>query len=192
MSGRKVLIFALTSAIIMPWVFSCGGDNSGSPIENQKIFGEAMENFREGEYDLALGGFQEAAARAPDDIKPVLGMTWCYLMKGEDEKAKAMMDKAVRLDPDDPELNAMLCWRYLGEGKYKSALACAQKTLSSSTFTSAFQPSLDDESIKAAMAFAYFQMRDYTSAAEVLGVEGEGDMRALKEKLISEIEDALR
>jgi Flp pilus assembly protein TadD len=192
MSYKRVLIFLLTSAIIIPWLFSCGEDNPEAPGKGERMFERAVLDFREGKYDLAMEGFQDAASVKPEDVKPLLGMAWCYLMKGDEENAKVMLDKAVEIKADDPELNAMLCWRHLAEGKYKSAVASAQKALASDEFISSFNPSLNHESMRAAMALAYFHMRDYASAAEILGINGSNISKELKAKVMLGIEDALR
>jgi len=79
-----------------------------------------------GEYEEAIGLYEEHLAGAPDDCKARTGLGRAYLETDREEKAITQLEKAHQLDPQEPLPTLYLGLAYIKAEKLEKAIAAWQ------------------------------------------------------------------
>lgn len=103
----------------------------------------------------AIQQFEQIVASAPNDIESQLLLAQLYRATGENAKAGEVLKKAVALQPDSAEANTQLALLYVDLGDYRGAIELLQKIATQSS----------DSQVLMTLAYAYGQVRDFSSAA---------------------------
>jgi tetratricopeptide (TPR) repeat protein len=105
-----------------------GGKVAAAPDKNLVAFNEGAKFFNEGNYDAAIGKFQDVVKAKPEMISAWEALAQSYVKKKEYAKAIDAAKKALDLAPDETDMWAVLYESYKATGDAAHA-AEAKKNL---------------------------------------------------------------
>jgi tetratricopeptide (TPR) repeat protein len=90
-------------------------------MEMQEQYDDAMFDYTVGEFDVAIGKFQQILAVHPNHFDAQLSLAMCYYRKGDFAKAIEEGHKAEKLNPNEQLVHTNLSLFYMKSGDKKTA-----------------------------------------------------------------------
>jgi tetratricopeptide (TPR) repeat protein len=90
-------------------------------MEMQDQYDDAMFDYTVGEFDVAIGKFQQILAAHPNHFDAQLSLAMCYYRKGDFAKAIEEGHKAEKLNPNEQLVHTNLSLFYMKSGDKKTA-----------------------------------------------------------------------
>ena len=146
MKDKNRLLHIITVALLVIFIvfgLACGtmepGTYSGTQSGTQRklysatdYYKRALENEKNGNYELAIEDYTEAIRLSPPNPAPLYNnRAWIYAydLKTNFDQAIADATQAIRLDPNDADYYDTRGWAYLGKGDYNKAIDDFNKAL---------------------------------------------------------------
>ncbi len=103
----------------------------------------------------AIQQFEQIVAKDPNDTESQLILAQLYRAIGENAKAEEVLKNTVASQPDSAEASTQLALLYVDMGDYRGAIELLKKVTAQAS----------DPQVLATLAYAYGQIRDFSSAA---------------------------